>query len=929
MTTRWVRTVLHLAVVLGISASLALPASADDSTTAWQVFRSKHPSLLQTIAVRTLSPDRHVVILSEPPPHVSLEALREIVPGMQVMSHPIGYDGFVKDAVGEVRGDAQALLRVVRRLAVLAYGTTYGDRPIDIDRMTSHDNPGAPAEVVLTPDELLGWLSPADGPELGLVPLDGGSPVTLSTVDGPARVMLSDPEGVVALWLPNTTNVAEELVPVRVFAVESDYLLGAAATDRGLLILGRERQLPFDRLPPMRAETVALLAWVTESELAQTINAHPLNCYINDDPVESWQINLLSPSLRDTEYGALLSISDVLLKSWSQNGLNRVRGWHDYPDPARWIYPVPMSEHLGGDSLVFNYNSAAAAAVLASDEGANVLAVARSGVLPISYIPDEGADAAALDVKTAEAEEAAYEWFASQGDRHLMQVVRYAALYQAFRTLAWVEVAQRDRPEFFGSVEKPVLREWLEEINGLGREERQKLAASMAASAHSRVLRANVDSAGPDEFDAETRETLAKLQTPEGMLGLISDIPRDPDELDALAQVLSAGWQHPLGEIMGGALQWAASATGVHDRLGQAAAEHAAGWIHTPVIIVDANGGGMRFAVGGHNLPGRAPRIVADPKAPAGAAPHALGDGLWAVSAKDIRRVRLGRAGVVELETTPRAIRTVQEALGLPGARSPVARGPWDGIRRAAVPRGENGALGRLIDRLVGNKEVVVTKDGEGGFLVIAGRHRFRTPLHEDVIDWLGTFRSRADPELTLVGFGPEDGMAFIQAAHQRRLEISVITRAGDAAEIPFVTNFQERYLTEAADFSWRPPLKGSWAGTCKISGRDGQLPVEFTLTIEAPAADIARLAADADAINKALSGLLREVHGLGEFSRRVGPVLRDAFGVDAGGFQVKTDLQDRASNVLFNGISTNIRFREPPVPSQHAPAPCPLGLAA
>ena len=112
----------------------------------------------------------------------------------------------------------------------------------------------------------------------------------------------------------------------------SDVVVGASwsGTD-ALLIVGRQRQVPLDVLPPLRFETFALLADVDARELAQSYErttpfAGKLRAgdYANAD----WAPIYLSDPLIDSEFGALLNITDQMLKSWSS------AGDIDYPRPC-------------------------------------------------------------------------------------------------------------------------------------------------------------------------------------------------------------------------------------------------------------------------------------------------------------------------------------------------------------------------------------------------------------------------------------------------------------------------------------------------------------------------------------------------------------------------------------------------------------------
>src|SRR5258705_13540908 len=80
---------------------------ADDASDAdWKAFREIYRFHIQTIAISGRHPDRsRTLIISEPPPHVTLEGLAEIDPLFKnalTMKNPIGHDGWTKDLVLEV-----------------------------------------------------------------------------------------------------------------------------------------------------------------------------------------------------------------------------------------------------------------------------------------------------------------------------------------------------------------------------------------------------------------------------------------------------------------------------------------------------------------------------------------------------------------------------------------------------------------------------------------------------------------------------------------------------------------------------------------------------------------------------------------------------------------------------------------------------------
>src|SRR3954453_19482017 len=81
-------------------------------------------------------------------------------------------------------------------------------------------------------------------------------------------------------------------------------------------------------------------------------------------------------------------------------------------------------------SLVYNWNTKGAGYVVANDDG-KVLAINRAGALRGSYIP-EGMDCKQISTAVLDAEDKAYEYFATLSDPNLVRVVQYATIYQIF-----------------------------------------------------------------------------------------------------------------------------------------------------------------------------------------------------------------------------------------------------------------------------------------------------------------------------------------------------------------------------------------------------------------------------------------------------------------------------------------------------------------
>jgi hypothetical protein len=134
----------------------------------------------------------------------------------------------------------------------------------------------------------------------------------------------------------------------------------------------------------------------------------------------------LSKELENTEFGELLTITDILLKDWSESGTIEEK-YYDYPKPDRYPFDRPLFRKLGINELVYNWNTANA--MYAIDlNGRSIYTLNRTGSLPVSYFNSQ-----AYSVSIGSSyENQAYDYFATLNNVDLVRVVQYTALYQLF-----------------------------------------------------------------------------------------------------------------------------------------------------------------------------------------------------------------------------------------------------------------------------------------------------------------------------------------------------------------------------------------------------------------------------------------------------------------------------------------------------------------
>ena len=448
----------------------------DSACEVWKGFRVNHPFPTQVFAGQRVA-DRLVLIFSEPAlPKSRLEPLIKAAFGadlleMQTRRWMIGEDGWLEDMVVTVRWQsdkgppatdllANQLLR--DRLSLLAeqlWGTAFGLQLEAANAPYAARARGQAPNLDPRPGELNDWLSDATlrWRTNASLPDSTGRPFQ-ELVKGRDVGAYASTDNELTLLLLNSADIEQAMkspanferdwrAAFRWFAVASDVVLGASWTDKGsMAIVGRMRRVPVDVIAPLRFETFALLASAGTRELAQSYErTTPLAGKMlgGRHSGSDWAPIYLSKQLIDTEFGALLNITDQMLKSWSMAGQIDYL-YFDYPlrpTGTRFAFGAqPLSEivlrETGAGQVLFNWNTTGSAAVVAQG-GSSVLTPTLTGALPITYgaetRPGSGMQFGAQVAPLLRREREAYEYFSQLRDPNLARVVSYTVIYQAFQ----------------------------------------------------------------------------------------------------------------------------------------------------------------------------------------------------------------------------------------------------------------------------------------------------------------------------------------------------------------------------------------------------------------------------------------------------------------------------------------------------------------
>lgn len=397
----------------------------------YDAFRHDFRMHYQTIATATFPDSSRIILIAEPAPFFEPDSLESICSRFTHQTtqrnFKIGYDGYVTD-MAVVLGNATAenLDNLVAKISKQLYLSDYKPNAIDLlggDKR--HYFTGDNLDYQITLGEFDDWFFAAG--EAFIDESDTANDLTVSDMFLQQRcgVFFSREPGLVAWSIRRDSDLSEQVGDIRRFALDADLILGALRDSATLVVIGREREASLETLPPLRVETVLLVASISSKELSQSLD-------INDCMAgkmgngRDWCPTYLSRELENTELGHLLTITDVLLKDWSENGTIQEACYH-YPSPGRFPFDRPLFKKLGLNELVYNWNTANTMYAIDLPEY-TIYTLNRTGALPVSYFHSQSSGTSV----GAQYERQAGNYFANCGNTDIARVVQYVALYQLF-----------------------------------------------------------------------------------------------------------------------------------------------------------------------------------------------------------------------------------------------------------------------------------------------------------------------------------------------------------------------------------------------------------------------------------------------------------------------------------------------------------------
>lgn len=383
----------------------------------WRMFRALHPYSYQTVALKHYG-DTCVFVMSEPDSWVKETDLKQLFgkyDGQIIIRYqPYGFDGQLTDAVGCAIFDSITFNNFEKELFALLYKTDYKPYYTDLDHPVKHVYFSKEYNLNYT---IFPFILESDLKEKFYSPFsknDSGEKTISELLDSEMHcsndIYFSKDRGFV-IWVIDTDSTiqVETFIPnARRFALDTDLILGSVLRRENtnkVAIVAREREVPVTILPPLRSETILQLASNSNDGLRLTFDSY--NKSINDSTLAT-TISMTN-WLENTEMGNLMVMTDVLLKSWSENGIVH-DSFMDYPLPESYPFEKGISYELG---YIPNYLW-------------NFLFDGETGCLPINYNPP------LENLKTGREQEISYKarrHFANLNCIDIVRCAQYAAVY--------------------------------------------------------------------------------------------------------------------------------------------------------------------------------------------------------------------------------------------------------------------------------------------------------------------------------------------------------------------------------------------------------------------------------------------------------------------------------------------------------------------
>lgn len=397
----------------------------------YNLFRKNYRMHYQTIGTASFSDSSRLILIAEPAPFFEMDSLESICKSYthEIVNHSfkIGYDGRIADLM-IILGNAttENVDSLVKRISKKLYLSDY--KPNAINLLSKNKRAyyaSNDLDYLISLSDFDSWFF--NDEELFIDSKDTSKAITVNQIFQKKRrgVFFSKAPGLVAWSLQRNGDISKQIKDIRQFALDGDLILGALRDSTTLVIIAREREMPLEMLPPLRVETILLIASISAKELSQSLDIN--DCMAGKMPNgQDWCPTYLSKELENTELGHLLTITDILLKDWSESG-TIAEAYYNYPSPGHYPFDKPLFKKLGISQLVYNWNTANT--MYAIDQPSHTIyTLNRTGALPVSYFNSQERSESIGSVY----ERQAGNYFAHCRNTDIARVVQYTALYQLF-----------------------------------------------------------------------------------------------------------------------------------------------------------------------------------------------------------------------------------------------------------------------------------------------------------------------------------------------------------------------------------------------------------------------------------------------------------------------------------------------------------------
>lgn len=406
----------------------------------WREFRSFYPFGFQTVGLKHYG-DTCMFIISEPPCWVSQDSIKVLFTSygghVGIGKHTFGYDGELTDVIGCIILNATEFDKFEQKLFSVLYGTSYKPFYTNLDKPV--------LQTYCLPDTLCFGLSIEELFKIEQARLFASYMINDIKREKPIRLNIQglqmfhfqssalyyskEPNYVVWIVSPFIAAKADSVFKsdARRFLLDTDLIIGVIPSSCGLAFIGRERQIPINVLPPLRAETIQLLAQQATDTLYTCFPADSTICVA--DTLYSTPV-VLNESLKHSEIGNLMYQATGLLMTYANSHV------YDY-----FAFSMKFPEAMPTNSYSSCWNPI-------FDGCLHSIALGEAECMyPMLYGDEDGSI-------LEKASDSAYVFFAEQKSIDLIRLKQYAFIHEAFKMQSYFTNNSRD-------IQKNDYHEWI------------------------------------------------------------------------------------------------------------------------------------------------------------------------------------------------------------------------------------------------------------------------------------------------------------------------------------------------------------------------------------------------------------------------------------------------------------------------------------